>query len=166
MGGSLGARAVNACVDKALSELTKHFRVLHIRGNDGLNSQLQGTPGYAQFTYLNEELPDALAACDLVLSRAGANSIWEFCALGRPMLLIPLPLSASRGDQLKNAELFRRMGFAEVLEQERMDPPALTEALRGVWADREKLLAAQRAQDRRAGLKRLKEEIENAARDV
>ena len=46
-----------------------------------------------------------MAAADLVLTRAGANAIFEFAALSKPMLLVPLPLSSSRGDQIKKRRL-------------------------------------------------------------
>jgi len=163
MGGSLGARAINECVDQNLPQLLEHFRILHIRGGDGLNEKLTGIPGYAQFAYLHEELSDALAASDLVLSRAGANAIWEFCALGLPMLLIPLPLEASRGDQIKNAELFASMGYAHVLPQERMTGDTLTQALCALWRQKDAIVTAQDPASQRQGLSRLKREIEKAA---
>ncbi len=166
MGGSLGARAINEAVDESLPELLKSFRILHIRGAGGLNPDLSHTEGYAQFTYLHDELPDALAAADLVLSRAGANAIWEFCALGLPMLLIPLPLAASRGDQIKNAELFRSLGYAEILAQEEMTQDTLCRSLLDVWEKRDVIRAAQCPEDQRQGLMRLKREIEKAAKSV
>ncbi len=58
--------------------------------------------GYRQFEYANAELADLFAATDLVISRAGANSLYEILALGKPHILIPLPLKSSRGDQIKS----------------------------------------------------------------
>ena len=69
----------------------------------------------------------------MVLSRAGANAIWEFAALHRPMLLIPLPLSASRGDQILNANSFRSQGFSYVLEEEELTNTTLLEAIDHVF---------------------------------
>jgi len=162
MGGSLGAEAINEALGKALPALLPHFDVAHIRGKGALDEALEGTPGYRQFEYVNEELPDLFAACDMVLSRAGANAIWEFAALHRPLLLIPLPLAASRGDQIINAESFKKQGFAHVLPQEDMTPESLTEALMACWADRESLVAAQSKGNTRGGLKALFDEIMKA----
>ena len=60
-------------------------------------------------------MPDVLAAADLILSRAGANSIWEAAVLYKPMLLIPLCGSGTRGDQVDNAKFFEEKGAALVL---------------------------------------------------
>ena len=81
---------------------------------------MRNLAGYAQFEFLTETMPDALAAADFVLSRAGSNTLSELLALRKPMLLVPYPLSASRGDQIKNAESFVKQGFAHILPQEDM----------------------------------------------
>ena len=99
MGGSSGAQSVNACLREALPKLTE-FDIAHICGKGNLDPMLNNTPGYKQIEFLDAELPDVLACTDMVLSRAGANALCEFQALGRPMLLIPYPKGASRGDQI------------------------------------------------------------------
>ena len=78
---------------------------------------------------LKEELPDLLTISDIILSRAGATSIFEFLSLRKPSLLIPLPKSSSRGDQLLNAAIFEKAGFAEVLFQENLNKDLLYEKL-------------------------------------
>ena len=163
MGGSSGARAINEAVDAILPDLLRHFQVIHIRGSGSLNPQWNGTPGYAQFEYVKDELNDLFAACDLVLSRAGANAIWEFAALERPMLLIPLPLSASRGDQILNAQSFVKQGMAKMLDQDTMTREKLFDAIMASWAERDAMVAAQRKADSRGGLQRLLEQIYKAA---
>ena len=77
-----------------------------------------------------------------MLSRAGANAIGELLALRKPNLLIPLPLSASRGDQIENAASFAKQGFSMVLQQEQMTPEALAERLTDLWANRAKYVTA------------------------
>ena len=67
--------------------------------------------------YIQEGFADMLAAADLVICRAGANNLMELAALGRPAVLIPLPLSSSRGDQIENAKLFADHGAAVWHEQ-------------------------------------------------
>jgi UDP-N-acetylglucosamine--N-acetylmuramyl-(pentapeptide) pyrophosphoryl-undecaprenol N-acetylglucosamine transferase len=86
-------------------------------------------PGYHVVAFLDEELPHLLAACDLVLCRAGANTLWELAALGKPSVLVPLGTGASRGDQLENARHFAARGAAVVVPQEQ-EERLLPEVLR------------------------------------
>lgn len=133
MGGSLGARAINEAVRKALPELVTHYQIVHLCGAGQLDKQ-QNHPSYRQYEYLSEELPHVLAMGDMVITRAGSNSIFEMLALGKPMLLIPLPLSSSRGDQLLNAESFKKQGYGEVLQEEELTAGSLVRALERLQA--------------------------------
>ena len=142
MGGSSGAQSVNACLRKAIPELTPDFDVAHICGKGNLDAELEGTPGYKQIEFLDADLPDVLACTDLVLSRAGANALCEFQALGRPMLLIPYPKGASRGDQILNAKSLEKRGLCRVLLQENMTPETMVKEIRETWAERDTLTEA------------------------
>ena len=135
MGGSTGAQAVNEAVDAALDEILAHFDIIHIRGKENLKPQLT-QKGYKQFDYVTDDLMHLMAASDIVLSRAGANAIFEFLALKRPMLLIPYPLDASRGDQILNAKSFQKQGYAEVLMQEDVTTERLVTSLRQLYRNR------------------------------
>ena len=159
MGGSSGAQSVNACLRKALPALTADFDVAHICGKGNLDDSMEGTPGYTQIEFLDEDLPDVLACTDLVLSRAGANALCEFQALGRPMLLIPYPKGASRGDQILNARSMEKRGLCRVLPQEEMNETSLVESIRGTWADREQLEEALRNAPPADGTRRVLEMI-------
>ena len=141
-GGSLGAQSVNKCLRESLPELLPHMDVLHLCGKGNLDESLAGLKGYCQKEFLSGELPDALAVADLVLSRAGSNTLSELLALHKPMLLVPYPLSASRGDQIENAKSYERQGLARVLMQEDMTPRTMTDALLSLLADRDQLLQA------------------------
>lgn len=132
MGGSLGASVVNDAVRAALPKLLISYDIVHLCGKGKVEERLN-QPGYRQFEYVNEELPDVLAATDVVVSRAGANAVFEFLALSKPALLIPLPRSASRGDQILNAGYFARKGFAMVLEQESLTPETLLDAVNDLY---------------------------------
>ncbi len=160
MGGSSGAQSVNAALRSALPLLLDQFDIAHICGKGNLDESLSGIPGYTQREFLNEELPDALACTDLVLSRAGANALCEFQALGRPMLLIPYPKGASRGDQILNAASLEKRGLCMVLQQENMTPESLAEALKNTWARREQLSEALKNAPPADGTKRVLELIE------
>jgi UDP-N-acetylglucosamine--N-acetylmuramyl-(pentapeptide) pyrophosphoryl-undecaprenol N-acetylglucosamine transferase len=124
-----------------LPELLKDFQVIHICGKGHLDSTLEGTTGYRQFEYVDEELPDLLAAADLVISRAGANAIFELLALRKPNLLIPLPKGASRGDQILNAKSFARQGFSKVLMEEDLNDSTLLEEVRELYRDRREFIS-------------------------
>lgn len=125
IGGSLGSAMINDVVREALPELLKHVYVAHICGKGKTDPALNDTPGYKQFEYVSDNLPDLFAAADLIVSRAGANVIYEIVALKKPSLLIPLGTGASRGDQILNANSFKRRGFAEVLREEELSKESL-----------------------------------------
>ena len=160
MGGSSGAQSVNAALRAALPKLTETFDIAHICGKGNLDASLDGTPGYRQLEFLDAELPDVFACTDLVLSRAGANALCEFQALGRPMLLIPYPRGASRGDQILNAASLKKRGLCHVLAQEDMTSDSLADALLATWADREALTRALSDAPPADGTKRVLELIE------
>lgn len=117
-GGSLGAENVNKLVRAALPELLKDFQVAHLCGKGKLDENLVGTKGYAQFEYIGAEMKDFFAMADLIISRAGVNSICEIAALKKPNILIPLSARASRGDQILNARSFEKQGLSEVLNED------------------------------------------------
>lgn len=145
MGGSLGASVVNDAVRAALPKLLISYDIVHLCGKGKVEEQLN-QPGYRQFEYVNEALPDVLAATDVVVSRAGANAVFEFLALSKPALLIPLPRSASRGDQILNAGYFARKGFAMVLEQESLTPETLLDAVNDLYDSRLSFIATMSAE--------------------
>lgn len=138
VGGSLGATSVNNMVRKILPRLLEKFNVLHLCGKGKLDESLIGTAGYYQMEYAKEEMKDLFALSEIVISRAGANAICELLALHKPNLLIPLPASASRGDQLLNAESFRKQGFSMVLDEDKdLTEDSLYESICKLYEERE-----------------------------
>jgi UDP-N-acetylglucosamine--N-acetylmuramyl-(pentapeptide) pyrophosphoryl-undecaprenol N-acetylglucosamine transferase len=129
MGGSLGSKAVNDALRANLSWVLEHTQVVHLCGKGWLDKDFEGRAGYRQFEFLGPELGHVLTAADRVVSRAGANSLFELLALRKPMLLIPLPGKASRGDQILNAASFAQRGLAHVLLQENLNTHTLRAAL-------------------------------------
>ena len=142
IGGSLGANSINIAVRDALPVLLQDFQVVHICGKDKVDEKLNGTAGYKQFDYVKSELKDLFAAADIVISRAGANSICELLALKKPNVLIPLSASSSRGDQILNARSFERQGFSMVLEEEEITESTLLNAIRELYQNRESYVHA------------------------
>lgn len=140
VGGSSGAQSVNKALREALPRLLPEMDVLHLTGKGNLDESLAALPGYRQFEFLSDDLPDAIACAELILSRAGSNAICEFQALKKPMLLVPYPKGASRGDQILNAESFRKRGLCHVLLQENMTADTLAEAIFALQRDRDNLI--------------------------
>ena len=138
IGGSLGAQTVNAVLREALPELTKRFDVLHVCGKGNIAPELEGMPGYRQFEYLTDELPDAFACADILLSRAGSNSLSEILALHKPALLIPYHSGSS--DQVLNANSLKARGLAHVMLQSELTAQSLPPAIDALWEDRELLV--------------------------
>lgn len=117
-GGGLGSEAVNRAIRSALPQLLGRFQIVHLCGKNKVDATFSHLAGYKQFAYLHHELYDVMACADMVISRAGANSIYELLALQKPHILIPLPAKASRGDQLANAAYFQHLGLSKVLAEE------------------------------------------------
>ncbi|TAL61776.1 MAG: undecaprenyldiphospho-muramoylpentapeptide beta-N-acetylglucosaminyltransferase [Legionella sp.] len=130
IGGSLGAGSINRSIREALPELTQQFQVIHICGKDKIDASLSGVPGYCQLEYVNEELADLFAASSVVISRAGANSLYEILALGKPHILIPLSAKVSRGDQIQNARYFENAGISIVIQDDDLSKDRLLSALK------------------------------------
>lgn len=133
IGGSSGSRAINTAIRGLLPELIKNYNLIHLCGKGNLDPTLDVVKGYAQFEYANQELADMFALATLVISRAGANSICELLALRKLNILIPLPTTASRGDQILNANSFRSQGFSYVLDEEELTNTTLLEAIHYVF---------------------------------
>ena len=140
IGGSLGSVNVNKAVREALPLLLEDFQVVHLCGKDKVDNLLLNTPGYKQFEYIKAELKDLFAMADVVISRAGANAICELLALKKPNILIPLPASSSRGDQLLNAKSFETQGFSTVIDEDDLTKELLAEKVKELYANREKVI--------------------------
>lgn len=140
IGGSLGAQSVNETVRYALPRLLPDFNVVHICGKEKMDNLKLSVPGYKQFEYVKNELKDIFAMADIVVSRAGANSICELLALKKPNILIPLSTKASRGDQMLNARSFEQQGFSLVIDNDDLDEDILVETIQDLYENREKYI--------------------------
>ena len=117
VGGSLGAQTLNAAVRKNIEALTKKYQIIHICGKGQTDNTLK-IKGYCQFEYVDKEFKDLTALADVVVSRAGSNAIFELLALKKPMVLVPLPSTSSRGEQSLNAKSFAMKGYGEIIRDE------------------------------------------------
>ncbi|MCC8137282.1 MAG: undecaprenyldiphospho-muramoylpentapeptide beta-N-acetylglucosaminyltransferase [Clostridiales bacterium] len=147
IGGSQGSVAVNRAVRGILPELLKTFQVVHLCGKGNLDASLNDTSGYVQYEYIQKELPDLFALADVVVSRAGANAICELLDLRKPNLLIPLPSSSSRGDQILNARSFEKQGFSKVLMEDAITPELLLSSILELYQNRQTYITAMEHSD-------------------
>ena len=159
VGGSSGAQAINECVRAALSDLCASFQILHLCGKGNLAHELDDVPNYVQCEYLNEEMADAYACADVLVSRSGSNTLCEILALRKPALLIPYPASASRGDQILNAKSFAGRGLSRALDQAEMTPRTLVDGIVALYRDRGELYNAMAAEGAVNGVDAVLEQI-------
>lgn len=120
-GGSQGAQQLNEWVAETITDLARRTIVIHQTGTNSADmiqdiavaapeGRYYGAPGFTDL------FPMILARADLVVARAGAGTIWEIAAVGRPAILVPLSRGSSRGDQVANARAYASAGAAVVLE--------------------------------------------------
>jgi UDP-N-acetylglucosamine--N-acetylmuramyl-(pentapeptide) pyrophosphoryl-undecaprenol N-acetylglucosamine transferase len=114
LGASLGARQVNELVRECLPRLKERFVVVHQTGPNAA-WDIPADERYKPYSFIRSELPHVIAAAALVLCRSGAGTLWECASLGKPMILIPLAGSGTRGDQVENARYLEKQGAAVVL---------------------------------------------------
>ena len=145
IGGSLGAANVNTAIRNILPRLLEKYNVIHLTGKGKADASLNDTKGYRQYEYIKDELKDLFALSDIVISRAGANAICELLALKKPNILIPLPSGSSRGDQLLNAESFKKQGYSMVLTEDKLTDELLLNMIDELYNDRDKYINAMSA---------------------
>ena len=129
LGGSLGAHQINEMIAANLETLTQKYNVVHQCGARDYEQMKTDKKGYFLHAFIYKEMCDCISCADVIVSRAGANSIWECSVLGKPMILIPLCGSGTRGDQVDNAEFFVKNGAAVSLTGEEATGENLIEAL-------------------------------------
>ncbi len=139
MGGSQGSTVMNTCVRQALPDLLQSFQIIHLCGRGNIDNSLVAEAGYVQFEYANRELADLFALSDIVISRAGANSLYEILVLEKPHVLIPLSRKASRGDQIENAAYFKEQGISLVIDEACLTPDVLKDAVHKGYAKRSEI---------------------------
>ena len=110
LGGGSGSRTLNEAVQAHLPALLETFQIVHLRGNDGGNPAPDAPHGYKAIAY-ELDMASAYAAADLVLSRAGSNTVFEALALKKPALFVPLE-RASAATSSKTPAISRRSASA------------------------------------------------------
>ncbi|MCC7367644.1 MAG: UDP-N-acetylglucosamine--N-acetylmuramyl-(pentapeptide) pyrophosphoryl-undecaprenol N-acetylglucosamine transferase [Chloroflexi bacterium] len=130
-GGGTGALGLNRIVAEAAARLVEFCQVLHLTGRGrGVPTADLGRR-YQQHELIVSEMPHALAAASVVLSRAGMGTLAELSALGKPTIIVPMPGT----HQEANAEIFGLAGAALAFEQSDLTPEVLVETVRAMTAD-------------------------------
>lgn len=165
VGGSSGSKFLNDTIRGLLDSFLKDYQIIHLCGKGNLDKSLNQKAGYIQFEYANQELRDMFAAADLVISRAGANSICELLALHKPNILIPLSAAASRGDQILNAKSFQKQGFSYVIEEEQLSADTLKKAVGYVFQNRDSYIDAMKKSKQLDSIDTIIKLIDSAAKN-
>lgn len=118
-GGSLGAEGLNRKFAPSIPLLSQNWNIIHIVGK-GKSLSVPAYQNYRQFDFLSDEMALAFAIADVALCRAGASSIFELAAARIPMILVPLGLHQSRGDQIINARIFSNRGWSIWCDEEQL----------------------------------------------
>lgn len=142
IGGSLGSKVINDIIRKSINRILQNYNIIHICGKGNIDKFLNNKRGYKQFEYVSDELPDLMNAADLVVSRAGANVIFELLALRKPNILIPLSKKSSRGDQILNAASFKKHGYSIVIDEESLKSELLLDKINELNRDKDKYIKA------------------------
>ncbi len=121
-GGSGGAKVLNEVTYKCLDKLLQSYNVIHISGKSGDFTIRR--ENYHQLKFSND-MPSLYALADVVVARGGANTLSELAILNKPSVIVPLPKGTSRGDQLDNAESYKKMGYFTILFQENLNENTL-----------------------------------------
>lgn len=148
-GGSRGARSINQALSQALPELLDDCQVVHVCGPEDegwLTNLKRGLPEqhqrrYRLYAYLHDELPQAMAAADLAISRSGASVLGEFSILGLPSILVPYPYAG--GHQRRNAQVMVEQGAA--IQMDNGSLKALATAVSSLLNDTERLEGMRQA---------------------
>lgn len=138
IGGSTGSKKINDIIVNSIDKLTNKYNVIHICGRGNLNEVKNDS--YFVTEYLKDDLKDVLQYADLVISRAGSNSIFEFLSLNKPNILIPLSKDASRGDQIQNAKVFSEKGYSLVLDEDVLTEDDLLKSLDELYLSKDKYI--------------------------
>ncbi|MCK5122737.1 MAG: UDP-N-acetylglucosamine--N-acetylmuramyl-(pentapeptide) pyrophosphoryl-undecaprenol N-acetylglucosamine transferase [Candidatus Pacebacteria bacterium] len=152
MAGSKGAEEINRLVMEILPELLRDYQIIHqcgIVNYDKVKSIVEkmnvpNLNNYHLFPFFRKRAADAYAVCNLVVSRAGANTVAEIMAVGKPSILIPLA-SAISDKQKKNAFYYSESGAAILLSEKNLKPHLLLNVIRGIFQSSLKTIEMQRA---------------------
>ena len=135
-GGSQGAKKINSVIVKSLPKILEKFQIIHLCGKRNYEElkiktekmKLKNNSRYRIYPFLSNELKDAFALYDVIISRAGASSLFEIIALEKPSIIIPLPSSANN-HQAENAKFFQDRNMIINIKEKDFKKEIFTEKL-------------------------------------
>ena len=142
IGGSAGARVFNQLVTDHKKELTERYNIINLTGDSSLNELSQNLFRVDYVTNLYQPL---MELADIVVTRGGANTIFELLAMAKLHVIVPLGREASRGDQIENAAYFAKKGYAEELQESDLTLDSLEEKLSHLLSNKEDYQAKMKA---------------------
>ena len=129
-GGGTGALRLNEIAVGAARDLVERCQVIHLTGA-GKGNQDLSHPRYHQYEFLVDEMADALAIADVVVTRAGMSALSEISALAKPAIVVPMPDS----HQEANAGVVAQHGAGVVLQERELTASLLAEQIRRLLDD-------------------------------
>ena len=142
VGGSAGTRVFNQLVTDHKKELTGCYNIINLTGDSSLNELSQHLYRVDYVTELYQPLIDM---ADLVVTRGGANTIFELLAMAKLHVIVPLGHEASRGDQIENAAYFVKKGYAEELQESDLTLDSLEEKISHLLTHKDQYQAKMKA---------------------
>lgn len=138
-GGNQGSHFLNQLIFNSLLLHTPYFLLHQLGtanlGDDRLKAKSIRWPKYLGVPYIDpEDFGAVLAKAKLVISRSGANTVWELAMLAKPAILVPLPISGE-GEQMANARILEKAGMATIINQEILTPKLLSEKIDKMMKD-------------------------------
>lgn len=164
IGGSLGSKFINDAIRNSLGALIGKYNICHICGAGALDNNLNNIKGYSQFEYVTDELRDLFKMADLVISRAGATTLYEILTLEKPNLLIPLSAKSSRGDQILNASFFKKEGYSDVIEEDNFKKEILLSKIDDIYKNKDFYIENMKKSNLKNGTNTVVELIKNTAK--
>ncbi|CAM1667949.1 UDP-N-acetylglucosamine--N-acetylmuramyl-(pentapeptide) pyrophosphoryl-undecaprenol N-acetylglucosamine transferase [Streptococcus mitis] len=142
VGGSAGARVFNQLVTDHKKELTERYNIINLTGDSSLNEL---SKNLFRVDYVTDLYQPLMELADIVVTRGGANTIFELLAMAKLHVIVPLGREASRGDQIENATYFVKKGYAEDLQESDLTLDSLEEKISHLLSNKEDYQAKMKA---------------------
>lgn len=147
-GGNQGSHVLNLAIEGVLDKLVKEASVIHITGDNKFHDferlQILQSGSYLVRKWISNEWGEILSKVDLVVSRAGINTLTELAILAKPVLVVPIPY-LYLDEQNKNAKFFEHLGLAKILPQNKLSPEILFQEIQRMLSDLPKLEESAKA---------------------
>ena len=144
-GGNQGSHIINLAVESIINKLTKMAYVTHVTGDNKFKDferlQKLQNEKYVVKKWIGEEWGEVLKKVDLVISRAGINTLSELAYLGIPALVIPIPY-LYQDEQNKNAKFFENLGLVKILPESKLSPETLLKNIKICLKDLDQLTSS------------------------